>query len=81
MIWIPTKLYESLPVLYVAVGALLLLGALYIGVNHGLMLGYMALGLSCMLGGICVTYVRQRARSQAESHSTQADLIATQSLN
>ena len=77
MIWLPTKIYESLPVLYVTVGALLLLGALYIGVDHGLMLGYVALGLSCILGGMCVTYIRHGARSQAEPHSSLSDRIAT----
>ena len=77
MIWIPTKIYESLPVLYVTVGALLLLGALYIGVDHGIMPGYVALGLSCVLGGICVTYIRHRARFQAEPHSSLSDRIAT----
>jgi hypothetical protein len=77
MIWLPTKIYESLPVLYVTVGALLLLGALYIGVDHGLMPGYVALGLSCMLGGMCVTYIRRRARSQEELYSTLSDRNAT----
>ena len=77
MIWLPTKIYESLPVLYVTVGALLLLGALYIGVDHGLTPGYVALSLSCMLGGMCVAYIRHRVRSQAEPHSTLSDRIAT----
>ena len=77
MIWIPTKIYESLPVLYVTVGALLLLGALYIGVDHGLMPGYVALGLSCVLVGVCVRYMRHRARSQAEPPSSLSDRIAT----
>jgi len=77
MIWLPTRIYESLPVLYVTVGALLLLGALYIGVGYGLMPGYVALGLACMIGGICVTHMRRKARSQADSHLTRSDRIAT----
>ena len=77
MIWIPTKIYESLPVLYVTVGALLLLGALYIGVDHGIMPGYVALGSSCMLGGMYVTYIRHRARTQAKTHLSLSDRIAT----
>jgi hypothetical protein len=77
MMWLPTKIYESLPVLYVAVGALLLLGALYIGVDHELMLGYMAVGSSCMIGGMFVTYIRRKARSQAESHLTRSGRAAT----
>ena len=77
MIWLPTKIYESLPVLYVTAGTLLLLGALYIGVDYGLMPGYVALGSSCVLGGMCVMYIRHRARSQAEVRSTRSDRIAT----
>jgi hypothetical protein len=77
MMWLPTKIYESLPVLYVTVGALLLLGALYIGVGHGLMPGYMALGLSCIIGGMFVTYIRHKARSQAELHTARSGRLAT----
>ena len=77
MMWLPTKIYESLPVLYVTVGALLLLGALYIGVDHELMLGYMTLGSSCMASGMFVTYIRLKARSQAESHLPRSGRIAT----
>ena len=55
--------------LYVSIGASLLLGALYIGVDHGLMLGYMALGATSILGGMFVTYIRHRARSEAEPQS------------
>ena len=73
MIWLPTKIYESLPVLYASVGAFLLLGAVYIGVGHELMPGYLALGVSCILGGMCVTYIRRRARGQAKLPSTQSD--------
>jgi len=77
MIWLPTKIYESLPVLYVTVGVLFLIGASYVGFDHGIMQGYVTLGLSCVLGGICVTYIRHRARSQAEPHLSLADRIAT----
>lgn len=66
MMWLPTKVYESLPALYVAVGALLLLGASYIGVGQGLMPGYMALGSTCLIAGLYVTYLRRRARCSAE---------------
>ena len=72
MMWLPTKMYESLPVLYVTVGASLLLGALYIGFNHELTLAYMALGSSCVSAGMFVRYLRHKARSQAGSHPTRS---------
>lgn len=67
MMWLPTKLYESLPLLYVTVGTLLLTGAVYIGAGHGVMPGYVALGASSILGGMFVTYIRHKARAQADS--------------
>jgi len=69
MMWLPSKLYESLPALYVAVGASLLLGAFYIGLDYGLMLGYVALGASSILGGMFITYIRHRARSESDLYS------------
>jgi len=66
MMWLPTKVYESLPVLYVTIGALLFLGALYIGVGHGLMPGYVTLGLLCVIVGLYITHIRHQARSLVE---------------
>lgn len=73
MMWLPAKIYESLPVLYVTVGTLLILGALYVGVDHELMPGYMALGSSCVIGGISVAHIRHKARSKTKSHPTRSD--------
>jgi hypothetical protein len=71
MMWLPTKVYEALPVFYVMIGALLLIGASYIGVNHGMMPGYIAIGSSCLFAGMYVTYLRRRARSSTGSVSLQ----------
>jgi len=65
IMWIPTKIYEGLPALYLTVGALFILGAMYIGVTHGLMPGYAILGLSCMIAGALVSGIRRNARSGA----------------
>jgi hypothetical protein len=72
MMWLPTKLYESLPALYIAVGASLLLGALY----SGLMFGYLALGASSILGGMLITYIRHKARSEEAHSSSPPDTVA-----
>ncbi len=64
--WIPRKIYEALPALYLTVGMLFILGAMYIGVSHGLMPGYAILGLSCMIAGLLVRNIRRNARSAAE---------------
>ena len=67
--WIPRKIYEGLPALYLTLGVLLVLGAVYIGVSHGLMPGYALLGLSCMIAGMLVRNIRRNARTAAEPTS------------
>lgn len=69
--WIPTKTYEALPALYLTVGALIVLGTIYIGVSHGLMPGYMLLGVLCITAGIAVANIRRNARCRAETGSNQ----------
>jgi len=77
--WLPKKTYEALPVLYLAVGMLIILGAIYIGASHGLMPGYIVLGLLCMTGGVIVWNIRRIARSRAEGASSQIlDMVMDQ---
>jgi hypothetical protein len=65
--YLPTKIYEALPKIYLAVGALFILGAVYIGIDHGPMVGYSVVGLSCIVAGVLVHKIRRRARSDSES--------------
>ena len=60
-IYLPTRIYEALPSAYVSVGILFVLGAVYLGVDHGI--GYLAVGLTSILGGVRIHSIRQRARS------------------
>lgn len=62
--FLPTKIYEALPAIYMAIGALLILGAAYIG--NGPMLSYFAVGLSCVFAGVLVTSIRHKARSRPD---------------
>ena len=68
--WLPTRLYEALPALYVSTGLSIMVCAAYIGVGSGLMLGYLASGSGCVMGGIYVRWMRDSARSErTESHA------------
>jgi len=60
--WIPKKLYEALPAIYFAIGAALIGGSIYIGIDRGPMLGYLVLGSMCISAGIVVRDKRRRAR-------------------
>lgn len=53
-----------MPAIYVLTGASLIFGALYIGVDYGLMRGYLILGSGCVMAGITVRTMRSNARSQ-----------------
>ena len=64
--WIPTKIYEALPATYITIGALNIVGAMYIGISQGLMPGYATVGLSCMIAGILVRSIRRNARAAKE---------------
>ena len=62
-VFLPEKIYEALPAAYLSIGTLLILGAAYIGIGHGPMIGYSAVGLSCILAGVSVSSIRRRERS------------------
>lgn len=62
-LFLPKNIYEALPAAYVSAGTLLILGAAYIGIGHEPMVGYLAVGLSCILAGVTVTSIRRRERS------------------
>ena len=61
---LPEKIYEALPAAYISVGTLFILGAIYIGIGHGPMVGYLAVGLSCIFAGVTVNGIRRRERSR-----------------
>ena len=60
-IYLPTRIYEALPAVYVSVGILFVLGAVYLGIGHGI--GYLAAGLTSVFGGLRIHSIRQKARS------------------
>lgn len=64
--WIPIKLHDALPAIYLASGILVILAALYIGIDDGLMVGYLILGLACVVVGMLGTAARDDAHSEAQ---------------
>ena len=63
-IFLPKKIYEALPAGYISVGTLFILGAVYVGIGHGPMVGYLAVGVSCILAGVTVFSMRRKGRSR-----------------
>jgi hypothetical protein len=62
--FLPKKIYEALPAAYISAGTLFILGALYIGLDYKPMVGYLAVGVSCILAGLTVNSIRRRERSK-----------------
>lgn len=63
-IFLPAKLYEALPATYISVGTLFIVGASYVGIDHLPMVGYLTVGVSCVLAGLTVGIIRRRERSR-----------------
>ena len=67
--WLPTPLYEALPFLYVSVGSLLIAGVAYIGFDVRSASFYFSLGVSCVLFGLFLYYIRHSHRSKKREDS------------
>lgn len=63
-VFLPKKIYEALPAAYMSVGTVFVLGAVYIGIGHGPVLAYLAVGLSCLFAGVAVAGIRRSKRSR-----------------
>ena len=63
-IYLPPKLYEALPATYISAGTLFILGASYIGIGNLPMVGYLTVGVSCVLAGLTLSIIRRKERSR-----------------
>ena len=62
--WLPTKLYERLPLWWILVGLVFMLSALYLGLDYGAAYGYLALGVACSIFGLMITIWRAQHRNR-----------------
>ena len=71
--WLPSRLYESLPWAYALIGALFFGGVYYVGVHGYGALVYLALGVICIIAGLLVHRMRVSMRKNA---AAEQDLAA-----
>ncbi len=71
--WLPTKLYESLPTVYIVVGLTFLAGSLYMGLNHELGPFYFGFAIVSILSGLFVAQKRLHERRRREESRSEAD--------
>ena len=62
--WLPTRVYESLPGAYVLGGLLFVVGAIYLGPDVPVSPLYLTLGIISILSGVLVFIKRTHARNQ-----------------
>ena len=60
--WLPTPIYERLPMLWVVLGLLFIVGGLYIGLEISPAMGYITVGIACFFAGVAVAGVRAKYR-------------------
>lgn len=60
--WLPTPIYERLPIFWIVLGLLFIAGGLYIGLEFSPALGYITVGIACFFAGIAVAGIRAKYR-------------------
>jgi hypothetical protein len=70
--WLPEPIYESLPYVYVICGALILSGAIYVGIGNAGTPYYVLIGSLSIVGGV-VIYLRRRTARKDKSGSDLTD--------
>ncbi len=69
--WLPERVYEALPYLYVVLGSLFNAGIIYLGLNAPGAPYYLATGTLCTLYGLAVFFRRQIRRRPPNDYQTQ----------
>lgn len=67
--WLPTKLYERLPLWWILVGLVFMLSALYLGLDYGPAYGYLGLGVGCSVFGLLITIWRTQHRNNKTTNN------------
>ena len=65
--WLPTRVYELLPTMYIIVGFTFLAGAAYISPYHELAPLYFVMGAVSILAGIVIRHLRLSYRRNLRS--------------
>ena len=66
--WLPTKLYERLPLWWILVGLVFMLSSLYLGLDYGAAYGYLGLGVACSVFGLIITLWRSQHRNDKNAN-------------
>ncbi len=69
--WLPERIYESLPYLYVVAGSLFNAGIIYVGLGAPGAPYYLATGTLCTLYGLTVFFRRQTHRRPPHNQQLQ----------
>ena len=74
--WLPEPIYKALPTLYSVIGAIFIIGVIYIGPNAPMGRTYLGIGLASILASITVTIWRTKHandRRKVDAEEPQTD--------
>lgn len=71
--WLPTKMYERLPYLWLIAGVLFLAAAFYMSFAYKWSIWYLGAGVSCCVWGLVLLAVRSRDAQRAASDDDTAE--------
>lgn len=74
--WLPTKLYNRLPYIWLLIGLLFFAAAFYMSFAYKWSIWYFGAGVSCCLFGVVLLFVRsqrQQGPQSSENHAEAAD--------
>lgn len=70
--WLPTKLYERLPIGWVLVGVVFIVCATYLGLSDPAAYGYFGVGVGCSVFGFFIGFLRAQYRAGNSSSEARA---------
>lgn len=70
--WLPNGIYEALPAIYIAIGAVFMAGSWYLGFRTSLAPFYLGIGVALAVSGVFVHLLRKQARSRRRPSSDES---------
>jgi hypothetical protein len=70
--WLPTPIYERIPQFWLLLGLLFIADGLYLGIDFGVAIAYIAVGFICCVYGAGIALIRLTYRKNKRADDTAA---------
>ena len=75
--WIPTPLYERIPLLWLLLGLLFMSSGMYLGFDYELTLLYFGTGVFCVVWGARIVVMRHVYRNKPQDPSFESESVGS----